>query len=369
MEEASRLYYQKLYMAEHVDPEAIQVLLQTIPHSDQLEPEAAHRLLQPITLEELQGGAGRSPRHSSPGMDGLPYEILSLLFHMAPIGEIATSVYNAALHEGIFPDSWHDTCVTLLPKKGDLTSLSNWRPISLINTDAKVLTRIIANRLKPACGSLICSIQTGFLPGRFIGDNGMILNTILADAALHEDKGVGLLLDQEKAYDRVHPEYLTKVLLRFGFPNTLVQTLRNLFLNTRIAVNINGHVSRAIHQGRGLRQGDPLSPLLYNLALDPFLRSIAQHDSFLGYSLHRHDATRTGPLPTPPRIKVLAYADDTAVFPQNHTDFEILQDLLEVYSRASNAKLNLSSTKHSLSWKTINILDLIPGSIWYYFVA
>ena len=73
----------------------------------------------------------------------------------------------------------------------------------------------------------------------------------------------------------VHPEYLRRVLLHFGFPSTLVTSLSKLFFGTRIHVSINGWLGSAFTQGRGLRQGDPLSPLLFNLAFEPMLRSIS----------------------------------------------------------------------------------------------
>jgi hypothetical protein len=86
--------------------------------------------------------------------------------------------------------------------------------------------------------------------------------------------GIALLLDQEKAYDRVHPQYLKACLDKYGFPQPLVVSIISLFFGTSLCINVNGFLTAPISQDRGLRQGDPLSPLLFNLAIEPLLRAI-----------------------------------------------------------------------------------------------
>jgi hypothetical protein len=81
----------------------------------------------------------------------------------------------------------------------------------------------------------------------------------------------GLLIDQEKAYDRINATYLTAVLKKFKCPEHLITCIDNLFLSTTIRINVNGHSSQPVAQKRGLCQGNPLSPALFNLAFDPFL--------------------------------------------------------------------------------------------------
>ncbi|OAD68312.1 hypothetical protein PHYBLDRAFT_68860 [Phycomyces blakesleeanus NRRL 1555(-)] len=88
----------------------------------------------------IREGAQQSPSTSSPGPNRIPYEILCLLFDYSACAHILEKLYNDALTTGVFPASWQSTCLFLLPKKGDLTCLKNWRPIALINTDAKIFT-------------------------------------------------------------------------------------------------------------------------------------------------------------------------------------------------------------------------------------
>ncbi|SAL96369.1 hypothetical protein [Absidia glauca] len=144
--------------------------------------------------------------------------------------------------------------VRLPPKKSNLSGLKNWRPISLTSCDAKVFTRILTRRMGKTMGKCINSHQTGFLPGRFIAENGA-LKLIMEQSAAQGLAGVGLLLDQEKAYDRIHPGYMEQVLAHFGFPPGLIQSICGLFFGNSVRININGYYTESVHQERGLRQG------------------------------------------------------------------------------------------------------------------
>ncbi|KAG1016492.1 hypothetical protein G6F26_012483 [Rhizopus arrhizus] len=157
---------------------------------------------------------------------------------------------------------------------------------------------------------------------------------------------IGLLLDQEKAYDRVHPMYLRQTMLAFGFPPSLVHSLESLFFGNAVRININGYFTNRIDQRRGLRQGDPLSPLLFNIALESFLRHILQDSSFQGFRFQfvSNSATTTSNT-MPPPLKVLAYADDVCVLLHSTDDYCRLRHHLDRYGSVSNAKVNIHKTE------------------------
>ncbi|CEP08875.1 hypothetical protein [Parasitella parasitica] len=236
----------------------------------------------------------------------------------------------------------------------------NWRPIALINTDAKVFTRILSARMADTASSLINPYQTGFVRGRFIADNGMLMKLVMEHAKSTRSSSIGLLLDQEKAYDRVHPVYLRAVLLRFGYPVALVNCISRLFFDNHMVINVNGFLSPPVSQLRGLKQGDPISPILFNLAFEPLLRRIMADSSLAGFSLPSPVSTQIPTNVSSTAVKMLAYADDIVCLLNSPSDLSRLQQHLQLYAAASNAKVNYHKTEAiSLSGS-----PRIYGSIW-----
>ena len=160
----------------------------------------------------------------------------------------------------------------------------------------------------------------------------------------HRLPGVDLVIDQQKAYDLVYPTYLRFVLLHVGLPTPLVLSLCDYFFSTSISVMVNGFLSAPAQQGCGLRQGDPISPVLFNLAFDPPLRIILNDFQFHGFSLSPSlDFFCTV---TSTTINALAYTDDVLFFLTDPNDFHRLQEgLLAPYGHVSNAKVNYHKTE------------------------
>jgi len=327
-------FYSKLYSCDPSDQDATNQLLNAIPPQATLSEQDSARLQGEVAPEEIDGVVSRSPLNKAPGKDGLPFELYRHILLIPWIKELFTAIINDALFHATFPISWQETVMILLFKKGDATKLANWRPLSLINSDAKLFTKILTLRIQPHMSKLTGAYQTGFTAGRHIADNGLVLITLRDYCKARKTKHVGVLLDQEKAYDRVHPTYLRQVLSRFGFPSRIIESIGQLFFSTRIVLNINGFVSESFLQSRGLRQGDPLSPLLFNIAFEPLLAFIQQSPAIHGIEI----PGRTVP------IKLGAYADDLKTIISTTSEWTALEDCLQIYGRASNAKVNLSKT-------------------------
>lgn len=335
-------FYCKLYQREDIDPSALSNILQAIPEDVSIAEDDQELLAMPWSDDEFLNGISRTPYRSSPGVDGFPYEMLRFLYGHPRVKPLMHQVFNEALMLARTPASWRTSVVTLLPKQGDSTLLKNWRPISLICTDAKVFTRMLNTRMGPLVEKLVNRYQSGFLHKRFIGDNGLLVRLAMSLAQRFDLPGAALLLDQEKAYDRVHPDYLKAVLQRFGFGSLVTESIIQLFFNTRLSINVSGYLSKPFEQQRGLRQGDPLSPLLFNLALEPLLRSLLASPSIHGFSFSFPNA----PTPSyyisspPPPLNTLANADDVLIFISCPEELSHAMTIIDLYCKASNARLN-----------------------------
>lgn len=338
-------FYSQLYSPEPTDQLALNTLLASDSSRDdhrKVTSDQQEDLLAPIVLEEILALSGRASRTSSPGVDGLPYGILRLFLSHPVVGPLAVTVYNAALNDSIFPNSWSHSLMTLIPKKGDPSQLTNLRPIQLVCTDSKIFTRILNQRLLEVAPQIVNPHQLGFMPGKYIAQNGLMTQMILENAAAYytssQHHHLGVLLDQQKAYDRVNLEYLEHVLLHYGFPVSLVRSLYSLFKHNQIQINVNGTLStQTVSKLRGLKQGDPISCILYNFSLEPLLRCILDDPTFSGYQFHEKHPQNNLALPP---IKLLCYADDTLLFLKDSNDLARMTEHLTMYSAASNARIN-----------------------------
>lgn len=116
-----------------------------------------------IDIEDIKRWLSLSPKQKSPGLDGLPFEVYSHILNHSKTANLLESVFNDAL-KGIFPSSWLKTKLILLYKKGDASDLVNWRPLSMINCDPKVFTKIVSKRMSKALADTVMPFQTGFMP-------------------------------------------------------------------------------------------------------------------------------------------------------------------------------------------------------------
>ncbi|KAG0935436.1 hypothetical protein G6F32_010402 [Rhizopus arrhizus] len=177
----------------------------------------------------------------------------------------------------------------------------------------------------------------GLTQFRFIADNGLLIKLIMEYSLLSSSSMIGLLLDQEKAYDCIHPDYLHQVLQQFAFPDSIIGFIRLLFLSPELQFNINSFLSDPISQSHVLHQSDPLSPVLFNLAFEPLLRSLFDDQNFKGLQLPRSPMSASSPETSAP-VKLTAYTDDVVCYLEDPEGFTILHNYLSIYSRASKPK-------------------------------
>ncbi|KAK3533832.1 hypothetical protein QTP70_032693 [Hemibagrus guttatus] len=204
-------FYSKLYSSEWSGAQVVEdSFLVGLP---KLSERAARELDRELSLEELHEALQRMENGRASGIDGLPAEFYKAFW--AVIGQDVLDVLRDSILRGELPLSCRRAVLTLLPKKGDLTHLKNWRPVSLLCTDYKLLSKALASRLTKVMERLIHQDQTYCVPDRSIFDNVYLIRDILDVSRLLGLKTGLIFLDQEKAFDRVEHEYLWKVLETF----------------------------------------------------------------------------------------------------------------------------------------------------------
>lgn len=331
--DAAAAFYERLYSPAHAsDPLATALLLQHMP---KLPADAAAKLDAPITLAELDAALGHTPRNRTPGIDGLPAEFLST--YRTSLLPLLLLVFNDAIAHGALPSSSRTAVIQLVPKTGDLTQLSNYRPLSMLCTDYKLLAKVVARRLASIIDLLIAPDQTGFIRGRIIQENIQLLQGIIRRHKLHNMPGAALLLDQHKAFDTLLWDYRDAVLHHIGFGAYFCQLVTTLHADKSAVVSINGHHSRKIKILCGSPQGCPLSPLMYALMDEPLACLVRATTQLLGIELPDAGYERI--------VKLQQYADDKAVFLRQPSEIIEVKAILRLYEEAAGGRVNVTKSR------------------------
>lgn len=321
------LYYQNLYSAEKCDQAAMDWLLNDLP---QLPDQHRNNLEQPLTFQELTTSAQEQAEGRSPGFDGLTAEFYKVFWEL--IGPDLYTVFIECMDSGSLPLSCRRAVITLLPKKGDHSVLKNWRPVSLLGSDYKILSKALTNRMKKCIQTIIHKDQTFCIPDRSIFDNLFLIRDLLGYAELQK-LDIGLIsLDQEKAFDRVDHSYLLKTLEAFGLGPKFTSGIKLLYTDVYSLLKINGRLTRPFNVERGIRQGCGLSGLLYSIAIEPLL--VALRKQLSGISPQISSMTNAM------RVKLTAYADDITIFVRSNEDTEWVKSCLKNFQAAASSKVN-----------------------------
>ncbi|KAJ3600178.1 hypothetical protein NHX12_034128, partial [Muraenolepis orangiensis] len=288
--------------------------------------EANSQLEGPLTIQELQTALQGMQGRRAPGIDGLSVEFYRAYWDV--LSNDLLDVFNESLASGSMPVSCRRAVITLLPKKGNLQDIKNWRPVSLLCVDYKLLSKALATRLGRAVEQVIHRDQTYCVPGRSMVDNVHLIRDVL-EVSSSLDINTGLIsLDQEKAFDRVEHSFLWKVMEKFGFSADFIAKIKVLYNNIESVLKFNGGLCAPFRVCRGVRQGCALSGMLYALSLEPLLNKI--RSKLQGLFLPGFNGN----------MVLSVYADDVVVFVRDQTDIDVLVDIVREFSSASAARVN-----------------------------
>ena len=311
-------------------------LLRDVNDSYASIPSPAHST-GPFSHEEFDALSAKMP-NTAPGPDGIQYSFWKSLssrvkdriksgVDIPEFRDTFLSLTDDLRLHGSDRSHFKDANISLFFKKGDPTLAANYRPISSMNTDCKMYTNLVNSRLQPWACAKIHPDQKGFIPFRYITEHTRLATAVAHMATTTGTNGYILSLDQAKAYDRVDQSWLIRVLRAMRVEADLVSMIADIVHNCRSHVRINGGYSRLFSLNRGVRQGDPLSCLLFNFAIEPLAMRLRRIVS--GFRI-----------PNLPPIRIIMYADDTNLFLSTSDDVSSIKSGLDDASFAIGSKFN-----------------------------
>ena len=287
-----------------------------------------------ITLSELTDSLESMKSGKTPGNDGLTVEFYKQFWE-----KIQGLFFNSFIYSkevGELSSSQKQAIIKLLEKREkDKRYIENWRPISLLNVDTKIISKAIANKLKTVLPSIISHDQTAYVQGRFIGESTRLISDILDVTETFNIGGYMLTADIEKAFDSMDHIFLLEVLKKIGFGSYFISWIQILLKNNESCVLNGGVTSKYFSLQRGARQGDPIAAYLFVIVLEVFFIMIRSDKEVKGIDIFDHT------------FLLSAYADDTTFFVKDIQSIRRIFEIFDYFSIFSGFKLNKSKCEVS----------------------
>lgn len=321
-------FYEQVYQADS----SVSFNIKNDDDSRRLNDFEKHALEEPLTQDELLYSVKTMAAGKTPGADGLtPALYVKFWNHLAlPL----LNAFRSAFRENKLHISARRGILNLIPKKGrDLLYVKNWRPITLLNTDYKILAKALANRIKQFLPKLISEDQTGFMKNRNISTN---IRKIIDLDDYCQSNGIPALVlsvDFERCFDTIEISSIDKILNYFGVGENYRSWIRLLFKDMMVCTLNNGYTSDYFSPTRGLFQGNPIASYLYLLTGQVLHDQITKNKNIRGIQLGETE------------IKAIQFADDLNMplqFEQATLDAAL--DELTKFQKQVGLKINLSKS-------------------------
>ncbi len=234
-------FYQNLYSAENVDSATTKEILKTVK-TYSFPDDVVDNLEVSIQGIEVCQAINQMKTCKSPGIDGLTTEFYQLYWQV--IKDDFIEVINECYQKGALPPTMNSALIRLIYKnKGERSNLKNWRPISLLNVDYKIISKVITNRLKRIMPFIIGTDQSCGVQDRNISDNLTVLRDIIFFINNENEQAAILSIDQEKAFDRIEWNYMFNMMETMGIPTGLINWVNILYSNPTSSVIVNNFIT------------------------------------------------------------------------------------------------------------------------------
>lgn len=322
-------FYVKLYSSSFSDEASSSFLESIKEHIPQINLAFKDLCDSDLTMKELDLAIKQMAINKAPGQDGLTSNFYK--FFWEDVKELLFKAISECINSNNLMSTMKQGIITLLPKPGkDKRYIENLRPITLLNVDYKLLTHIIANRLKVDIDQIINETQSGFIKERSIHNNIRLVLDLLDYNFLIEDKGFILFLDFYKAFDSVEHPFILKALKYFGFGHKFIKLIDMLYNDINSSVSLPWGTSKRFDVERGIRQGCSCSPLLFILVAELLAILIKNSPDIEPLNVLGKN------------LSIIQLADDSTIFLKSPDQIRLVVKRIDSFSRASGLHLNLT---------------------------
>uniref|UniRef100_A0A3B3CA37 Reverse transcriptase domain-containing protein n=1 Tax=Oryzias melastigma TaxID=30732 RepID=A0A3B3CA37_ORYME len=324
-------FYKELYTKDYFREDDIDLFVNNIKDKIEKISETLGKTCdQKIKTEEVDHCIKSLKDNKSPGNDGLTSEFYK--FFIDKLTPFLVNLFEEDLEIGILPPTLRQGLIKLIPKsQKDKLCIENWRPISLLNNDAKIFALIFAKRLKPGLNDIIDEEESGFMPGRNISNNiRLILDMIDYNEYIRDDSFI-LFVDFYKAFDTISHSFMIRVIKEFGFGERFLKAIEVLYNGCNSSIKLAHGTTPRFDINRGIRQGCPLSPFLFLLVAQVMALHIKK-DQFRGITALGRE------------FKLSQLADDTTIFLANKNEIPNAIKAIKDFSQVSGLKMNINKS-------------------------
>nr|KAG5694275.1 hypothetical protein BaRGS_031993 [Batillaria attramentaria] len=282
-----------------------------------------------ITEAEVREALKKTKPGKAPGIDDIPADLYKA--DMETATRELTRIFNRVWEEEEVPEKWKKGLIVKIPKKGDLKECKNWRGVTLLPVDSKIMGRVIIQRIQRCTDNTLRKEQAGFRKGRSTLEHIFILRNIMEQVNEWQATLYTHFVDFEKAFDSLHRRGLWNIMKSYGIPEKLIRMVKLMYDDFECAVIDEGEQTRWFKITTGVKQGCVMSGFLFLLAIDWIMRQTTER--------HRHgirwDLTST--------LEDLDFADDIALISSKFEHIQAKTDRL--VENAGRVGLRLNSAK------------------------
>lgn len=330
---------------------------ETVPRLEQslrctVEEYARDQTNGPITVQEIETSIKAMNVNKAPGADGIGNSFYKAF--LSEVAPILAKVYEDIFRRKRLPPSMSQACVILLPKKSSgVPSVKDFRPISLLCSDYKILARILARRLQLSLRSVIGEHQAYGFKGRSLAQNLHIMRTVCDASEASGNPAAVLQIDLSKAFDRVKHDFLFSLLRCCNVGETLYKWITLCYTDISSRLIVNGVKTKNVPVKCSVRQGCPMSPVLFALYVEPLCQRIL------------HDRSITGLVTAVGEVKLLCYADDVAVITSTKKQVFTVLDHVRQFCVDAGAMLNMGKTSGTWLGEWGSTPSNFAGATWH----